>query len=302
MQPLTLGWDLGGTQIKHVLLGEQGKILEQSIETFVQDGKDPAWKACIQKTTSRIKQKWGSLPEAIGLAAPGLVSRDGCAIAHMPGRLQGLEGLRWQEVLNHSRPIPVINDAQAALLGEAHLGAAMGMEQVVMITLGTGVGGAAMVDGRLLKGYLGRAGHMGHISLDVDGPPDICRTPGSLEWAIGNATLTERSRGRFASTHDLLTARISGDQEADRIWLRSIHCLAAGITSLINLFDPEAVILGGGIASAGSQLFDPLSEALRQMEWCVGDHRVKLLPAQLGEYAGAIGAARMATEWLQQSH
>ena len=105
-----------------------------------------------------------------GSGRPGLVSKDGLSIAHMPGRLQGLEGLQWQEVLGHKRPIPVINDAHAALLGESRHGAAKGMEQVIMITLGTGVGGAVMVDGHLLKGYLGRAGHLGHLSLDVDGP------------------------------------------------------------------------------------------------------------------------------------
>ena len=296
MKPITLGWDLGGTQVKHILMDQGGRVLGQGIDPFQSIDSELSWKATIQGVATKIAHQLGDLPENMGLAAPGLVSQDGCSIAHMPGRLQGLEGLQWQEVLGHRRPIPVINDAHAALLGESRHGAARGMEQVIMITLGTGVGGAVMVDGHLLKGYLGRAGHLGHLSLDVDGPPDICRTPGSLEWAIGNATIVERSQGRFHSTLALIQAFEAGDTLARQIWLRSIHCLAAGITSMINLLDPEAIILGGGIAAAGSSLFQPLQEKLNTMEWQVGSHRVRILPAQLGEYAGAMGAACMTME------
>src|SRR5207249_2187105 len=127
----------------------------------------------------------------------GLPARDGRSIASMPGRLAGLEGLNWQQWLGLAKPVPVFNDAQAALLGEVWLGAAKGAANAVLLTLGTGVGGAAMVDGRVLRGHLGRAGHLGHVALDPDGPGDIVNTPGSLEDAIGEHTLTVRSRGGF---------------------------------------------------------------------------------------------------------
>src|SRR5262249_27301054 len=106
------------------------------------------------------------LVSAVGVAAPGLAARDGESIAFMPGRLRGMEGLGWQEWLGLDTPVPVFNDAQAALLGEVWLGAAKGAKNVVLLTLGTGVGGAAMVDGRVLRGHLSRAGHLGHVSLD----------------------------------------------------------------------------------------------------------------------------------------
>ncbi|HEX6716537.1 MAG TPA: ROK family protein [Pyrinomonadaceae bacterium] len=177
------------------------------------------------------------------------------------------------------------------MLGEVWQGAAKGYRNVILLTLGTGVGGAVLVDGRLIKGQIGRAGHLGHISVNSDGPPDIVNTPGSLEQMIGNYNLTERSAGRFTSTRKLVQAHLQGDGEATKIWLRSIFHLAAVIASFINSFDPEIVIIGGGIAQAGSALFDPLRQQLDQFEWRPMGHRVPIIPAMLGEKAGAIGAA-----------
>jgi glucokinase len=209
----------------------------------------------------------------------------------MQGRLEGLQGLVWTNFLKVSRPVRVLNDAHAALLGELWKGAAAGYRNVVLLTLGTGVGGAVYTDGRLIKGHIGRAGHLGHISVNSDGEPDIVGTPGSLEEMIGNYNLAERSDGRFTSTRQLVDAYRSGDALATRIWLRSIHHLAAALTSIINAFDPEVVILGGGIARAGSALFDPLSALMDQLEWRPLGNRVPIVGAALGEQAGAIGAA-----------
>src|SRR5262245_59602820 len=209
----------------------------------------------------------------------------------MPGRLQGLVGLVWSEFLGTPFPIPVLNDAHAALLGEAWLGAARGCENVIMLTLGTGVGGAAMVDGRLLRGYSGKAGHLGHICLDPDGPQDICNAPGSLEDAIGNCTIKERSAGRFATTHDLIAAHLAGDVAATAVWLKSVKALAAGIASFTNVLDPKRAVIGGGIARAGEALFDPMEKMVREMEWKTAPKGIEIVPAELGELAGAYGAA-----------
>jgi len=153
-----------------------------------------------------------------------------------------------------------------------------------------------MVDGHLLSGHLGRAGHLGHISLDVDGPLDICRTPGSLEWAIGNCTIQERTQGRYETTHALVEAHLHGDSFASSVWLQSVKYLATGLVSLINVLDPEAILIGGGIATAAEALFEPLRQHLDEMEWMVGDHRVRLIQASLGEFAGAYGAAQLARQ------
>jgi glucokinase len=295
MEKFALGIDLGGTRVKHVLVSESGQTVDQGAHDFKQhEAMD--WKSSIQYMVRQIQDRFPDHPLSIGLSAPGLVALDGLSIRHMPGRLQGLEGLVWTEALNHPAPIPVLNDAHSALLGEVWRGVARGMQNVVMITLGTGVGGAAMVDGHLLKGHIGRAGHLGHISQQVYGPPDICRTPGSLEWNIGNCTIKDRTNGRFTSTHDLVQASIEGDPFAKGVWERSVRYLAAGLTSFINILDPEAIVIGGGIAESGRTLFEPLQKALNEMEWHVQDHRVSILKASLGEYAGAYGAAFQSLE------
>jgi glucokinase len=285
-----LGIDLGGSSIKSVAVTPDGQTLDRDVVEF-----DPSvamdWAERVRAVAEQLQEKRRARAASLGLSAPGLAARDGRSIAFMPGRLQGLEGLDWTAWLGAPRPVPVMNDAQAALLGEAWLGAAKGFQNVILLTLGTGVGGAAMVDGQVLRGHLGRAGHLGHICLDLDGPPDGCGTPGSLELLIGNCTIAERSGGRFRATHDLVAAHVSGDAEATAIWLRSLRGLACAIVSFINILDPEAVIIGGGIARSGSALFGPLQEMLDTVEWRPGGARVKLLPAQLGELAGAYGAA-----------
>ena len=247
----------------------------------------------MQRARDLFQQTRKLCPEDIvlGVAAPGLAAPDAGSIAWMPGRLPGLEGLNWREWLGLRPHVPVFNDAQAALLGESWLGAAKGAKNIVLLTLGTGVGGAAIVDGHLLRGHLGRAGHVGHVSLNPDGPLDIVNTPGSLEDAIGEYTLVQRSNGQFTTTRDLVETFRNGSKEAARIWLKSIHALAAVLSGLINVLDPEIVVLGGGIADADDALFLPLQAALDQFEWRPGGARVRILKAALGPNAGAFGAA-----------
>src|SRR5437016_10911714 len=256
-----IGIDLGGSSVKAVSATTAGETLSRHNIDF-DSNKRMAWAEKISALVRQISNGRGAAPGCIGLSAPGLAAADGRSIACMPERLQGLEGLDWTEYLGASRTVPVLNDAHAALLGEVWVGAARGFQNVIMLTLGTGVGGAAMVDGRLLRGQIGRAGHLGHSSLDPDGPPDCAGTPGSLEVAIGNCTVQQRSHGRFQATHDLIAAHLKGDAEATATWLQSVKALAAAVCSFINILDPQAVIIGGGIARAGAALFGPLQPFL----------------------------------------
>ena len=288
-----IGIDLGGSSIKTLAIAAEGDALAKEVVEF-DAGAQMDWAAKIRQLLNNLQERQRCPVTWIGLSAPGLAAADRRSIACMPGRLQGLEGLNWTEFLGANKPVPVLNDAHAALLGESWLGAAQDFKNVFMLTLGTGVGGAAMVDGRLLHGHIGRAGHLGHIGLDPSGPPDVTGMPGALEVAIGNCTIERRTGGRFKTTHDLLAAAQSGDLEAAVVWLKSTCALAYAIAGLINVLDPEAVIIGGGIARAGAALFDPLQKQLDTIEWRPAGHRVKLLPAQLGEFAGAYGAAYIA--------
>ena len=285
----SIGIDLGGTNIKIVVISNDGDVLEYlTCDTADSEG---SWAETIKKNVNLIQKQRGQSPCHIGLAAPGLAASDGRSIAYMQGRLKGLQGFVWQDFLDSVAPVVVLNDAHAALLGEAWRGAAKGYRNVILLTLGTGVGGAVLVEGRLIKGQIGRAGHLGHVTVYSDGSPDIVNTPGSLEQMIGNYNLAERSGGRFSSTRLLVEAHLRGDKEATTVWLRSIFHLAAAIASFINAFDPEIVIVGGGIAKAGLALFDPLRKELDRFEWRPLGHTVQVVPAALGEKAGAIGAA-----------
>ncbi len=285
-----IGLDLGGSSVKGVALTAEGEILHQLNHSF--DVNIPMdWAVKVRGAIQSLKNHVPSGTHPIGLAAPGLVAKGGRAIAYMPGRLEGLENFDWTDYLNAPNPIPILNDAQAALLGEVHHGAARGEKNVLLLTLGTGVGGAAMVDGNLLRGAIGRAGHLGHISLSANLPWNTTNCPGGLESEIGNYNILDRSKGRYASTQQLVVAYESGDPEAAIIWMHSIECLARAVTSFINILDPETILIGGGIALAGRSLFEPLETILRPMEWAAGGHRVQIKPAQLGEFAGAIGSA-----------
>lgn len=290
-RPCFLGIDIGVTNVKWARVTRDGKILARG--QFDTNAGSPEWPNRVRDFVSQTESELGSA-DVIGIAGPGLAAPDGSAIFWMRGRLAEIEGLNWTEFLARGESVPVLNDAQAALLGEAWIGAAAGSKNVMLLTLGTGVGGALMIDGRLLRGHIGRAGHLGHLCLDPDGAADIVGTPGSLEDTIGNCMIARRTNGRFASTHDLIDAYRQGDAHAAKVWLRSIHLLACGIVSLINIADPEVVIVGGGIASAADALFGPLQRELDRLEWRPHGRRVRITAAALGEYAGALGAARNA--------
>lgn len=286
----SLGIDLGGRNIKFVAITPQGEIRARATAPTYADDSD--WAATIRGLIEKIADEQGSAPLCVGLCAPGLAAPDGRSILWMQGRLEQVQGLDWTNYLGFEKTVPVLNDAQAALLGEIWLGAARDARNAILLTLGTGVGGGIVCDGHLLRGRIGRAGHLGHISLDVDGETDIVNTPGSLEEAIGDCSVEQRSGGLFYSTYDLVEAHRAGDGEATKIWLRSIKFLAAGVVSLVNAVDPEIVIIGGGIAAgAGDLLFSPLQAYVDRWEWCPTGESVKIVPAQLGEYAGACGAA-----------
>lgn len=294
LERVIFGIDLGGTHIKGLALTSDGVVLaEESLLT--NDRGDTSWRAQVETLFTALQRRFPHVA-ATGLCAPGLASCDERSIRSMPGRLQGLENLVWSDVLKV--PTIVLNDAHAALLGEAWLGAARGLDHALLLTLGTGVGGAALVDGKLLRGHLGRAGHLGHISLNPNGRADIVGTPGSLEDAIGDCTVKQRTAGRFATTHELVLAANAGDTFARDVWHSSIRALAAALASLINVLDPHTIVIGGGIAAAGDALFVPLRTALEPMEWRVDSFRVALVPAQLGARAGAFGAAYRALQTL----
>lgn len=293
MSKITIGIDLGGTRIKAVAIDESGNILHQYFQP-TNDGDDTIWKNAILIALKEIKSKVKCAGSVIGISAPGLPNANNSAIAYMPGRLQGLENFEWTEFMK-MRTF-VLNDAISAMMGEARFGAAKDRKNVVMITLGTGVGGAILIEGKPYQGSFNKAGHIGHMVIDSDGEADIIGMPGSLEDAIGNCSIEKRTSGKFKTTRQLLEAFRNGDSFAKEIWLTSVKKLAIGLASITNILSPEMIIIGGGIAEAGNDLFEPLENFMNKYEWRAGGNQTEIVKAQYGDFSGAVGAACFARE------
>ncbi len=293
-QHFAIGIDLGGTNIKGVLVDAGGTIIN-SLTTPTNDrGSDSAdvWRTAIFNMVEELQGISEKPVSAIGLSAPGLPDQHNQSIAYMPGRLQGLENFNWAHFFDENdSAVSVINDGQAALLAESASGAGQGFQNIIMLTLGTGVGGGILINGEIYQGHIQRAGHLGHITVNSHGTQGITNMPGSLEEAIGNASLPRRSLGKFSSTMELVEAYQKGGTLATTVWLESVRNLAVGLSSLINAFSPEIIILGGGITKAGEALFDPLDELLGLYEWRPGGIKTPVKPAAFDKFAGAMGAA-----------
>jgi len=287
-----IGIDLGGTRIKGVVIDEKGNLLQQ-VYTPTNDGDDAVWKKAVADTVNSLRKDLnGEL--VIGISAPGLPDKENTSIAFMPGRLEGLENFAWKNYLKC--PAFVLNDGVAALVAEAKTGAAKDSTNAIMITLGTGVGGALLINKQPYQGSFNKAGHIGHMVVDSDGDPDVTNMPGSLEECIGNYTVEKRSGGKFLSTHELLDAYKKGDELAKKVWLTSVKKLAIGLASASNFISPDTIVVGGGIAECNDDLFVPLNKWFDEFEWQPGGIRPKIVKATQGDLAGAIGAACFALE------
>jgi glucokinase len=288
MSTSAIGIDLGGTRIKAVALDNDGNVLHR-LYASTNDNNDATWRQSVKTSVEELQSKLMLSEFIVGISAPGIPDEKNSCIAHMPGRMQGLENFDWSSFLHHKTY--VINDAIAALMAEAKLGVARDKKNAVLLTLGTGVGGAILIDGKPYQGNFQKAGHIGHIVIDHEDEPDVTGMPGALESAVGNITIEKRSLGKFKDTHTLLEAYRSGDHFAKWVWLTSVRKLSIGIASVINILSPECVILGGGITEAGKDLFEPLENFLSIYEWRPGGNRTTIMKAQFGDMAGAIGAA-----------
>ncbi|MEM7658197.1 MAG: ROK family protein, partial [Bacteroidota bacterium] len=220
----TIGIDLGGTHIKGVLLSERGEKLADDTRP-TEDGQHPTganWKRCIAELIAFLTEKCPGTPAAVGLAAPGIALPNHKGIHTMPGRLDGLEQFDWCAYVGQE--ITVLNDAHAALIAEHKWGHGSGVQDLMLLTLGTGVGGGVLINGQLLRGHDMRAGHLGHMSLlSSSDTPGISGMPGSLEYVMGEYSLEKRSFGRFTSTQELVAAYEAGEAFPTYVWLNSVR-------------------------------------------------------------------------------
>lgn len=293
---LAVGIDLGCTNIKTVVVDDEGLVLvEDRKETREQDHR--YWKRTVRELIDDFKKKYSI--SAVGLCAPGLADMQNTCIAFMPGRLPGLEKFNWCDFTGEK--VFVLNDAHSAMTAEATFGSARGLKHAILLTLGTGVGGGILIDGKLYQGLSQMAGHFGHVTIESNSHTlDVTNMPGSIEDAIGNLTIEQRSHGKFQTTFQLIEAYNEGDTFATWLWLSSVRKLAISIASAINILSPEAVIIGGGIAQAKNALMKPLETFLELYEWRPGGKKTDLKLAKFSDLAGAIGAAGFALSKTQE--
>ncbi len=240
---------------------------------------------------------------AIGVAVPSRIDRvRGRAVSSTNVPLDHLD-LRDVLARRFDRPVEIENDATAAAIGEWQLGAGRGLRNMVMLTLGTGVGGGLILDGRPYRGTSGAAGEIGHIVVDLDGPrcQGTCEGRGHLEGLASGTAADTAARELFgpaADAHTLVAAAQAGDAGASAALAKIGRYLGAGIASLVNLLEPELIVVGGGFAAAGGLLLDPARLVLARDGLTPGRDTVHIVLAELGPDAGLVGAALVGREAL----
>jgi glucokinase len=252
-----------------------------------------------------------SMPAGAGVGCKGIIDPESTRIEALPGAMHFLQGQRIADLAGLPADVPVLadNDARAALAGEMVWGAARDHDNVLMLTLGNGVGGAAVINGRLLRGHSGVAGQMGHVTVDPDGAICACGNRGCLEtvfsaraieaeaWAAVHrgcsSVLTRlfREQPQLASCRTVFQAASEKDAVACAIVSRAILRLGAALAGLLHLFDPEVVILGGSVADAGDDLLAPLREEVWSRSRGLLGREVPIVEQQVSDRSGIVGAA-----------
>lgn len=317
-QAIIAGVDLGGTAIKVALFDTTGKMLAKTQEpTPVAKGVDGIIETIhqvVQRLINQLTIEDGVKLLGIGIGVPGFVDEK-------TGVVFEAVNLHWKDVplrdkLEQIAQVPVYigNDANNAALGEMWQGAGQGASDLVAITLGTGVGGGVIVNGRVIQGVTGAGGEIGHITVEPnDGPACNCGKTGCLEtYASATAIIREGVRAakeqtspilaeRFSAqgslgAKDVFDAALAGDQAALAIIDQSAYYLGLGLSHLANILNPAKIVIGGGVSAAGDFLFDRVRQSFKQFALPIAYNACEILPATTGNDAGVIGAA-----WLVYS-
>ncbi len=304
----TIGLDIGGTKVLGVLLADDGTVLREERLASPHAGLD-----ALVATGASIVNRLAAAGAPIGVGAAGLVDRTG-VVRYAPN-LPNIREAPLRDALaaatGHS--VAVDNDAAVATLGEVTYGAAVGRRHVLLVTLGTGIGGGLLLDGRMYRGAHNFGAEIGHFTVDPDGPVCACGERGHWESIASGTALGRMARELVATvggealvaaaggdpsavtgTH-VGVAAARGDADARSLLVEYAESVALGLSGLANILDPECIVIAGGLVELGPLLFGPVREAFgRHVEGVDYRPPVAIVPAQLGERAGAVGAAVLA--------
>ena len=288
-----LGIDLGGTAIKAGRFSVSPNQAQATPQEYVTvPTPSPATPEAVLEAliiTAEKLDPGGNLP--VGIGVPGVVDPT-ARIARTAINLSNWHEVPLAESMEKrtERTVVLGNDANCAGLGEAWLGAGRGFQDLLVLTLGTGVGGTIILNGRLFVGHRGAGAELGHICINEDGPPCNCGSRGCLEQYI-SATAIHRRTG--VDPKVLGEKADGGDPEALAWWERIGSDLGVGLTSLLYTLTPEAVVVGGGVAASSAHFFPKALEEVEKRVLFPCREGFQLLPAQLGNEAGTVGAARL---------
>ncbi len=314
-QTVAVGVDLGGTTFNVGVVAPDGTLVaEQSYDT-PHSGNEPAALLAVASAVGGIMEQAAIKPEqllGIGAGIPGPVDPEAGIIKQAPN-MHELDGMNAVEILSAETgaKVHIANDAFCATLAELRYGAGRDVENMVMFTLGTGVGGGIALDNQVRRGPRQIMGEVGHIVVEPNGRRCGCGNHGCLEAMVGRDGMVDQAvrlleqgipsvlAERGGARHEKLTPKMiseaaqEGDEVALRVMNTSGHYLGVALCSCIVLTDPDLIVLGGGIAAAGDVLFEPIRRTVRHRSIISGYDTSRIVPAELGNAAGMIGAAAL---------
>ncbi|CCQ59608.1 ROK family protein [Crocosphaera watsonii] len=295
-KPSVIGLDIGGTAIKLGQFLADGTCINSLTVATPQPATPEAVVKSMVEAIAQLTPTGNCL--ALGVGTPGPADKSG-RIAKVAINLSGWQDVPLADWLEAQTGLPttVANDANCAGLGEAWLGAGKDYQNLIMLTLGTGVGGAIILNGHLFTGHLGAAAELGLITLNFDGPVCNSGNNGSLEQ-YGSIQAIRRMTGKEPAELGELAER--GDKPTLEFW-ESYGCLlGAGLASLIYVLTPEAIVIGGGISGSTKFFFPATLEEIERRVLLSSRENLQLLTAKLGNQAGMVGAAKLAWELLEK--
>ena len=294
-----IGVDLGGTKILAGVVDRDGTVERRRELPTPLESQDEL----LRGLASAVEDVLEDDVAAIGFGIPSTIDqRSGKAVTSVNIPLADLDLRAWMRE-RFGLPVGIDNDANAATLAEWAHGAGRGTRHMVMLTLGTGVGGGLILDGKPYRGAIGAGAELGHMVIDLDGPPcqGACTGRGHLEALASGHAATMAAREQFGpavDAHRLVRLANEGDTAAVALLAELGRRLGAGIASLVNIFNPELVVVGGGFSAAGDFLLEPARELVAREALSPARELVRIVRAELGTAAGLVGAGLVAFEAL----
>ncbi|TSB45500.1 ROK family protein [Alkalicoccobacillus porphyridii] len=294
-----LGIDIGGTKIAAGLINQSGEIVKQAVIPTEAVAVTPEKK--INQVISELKSMIEDINSdeliGIGIGAPGpLNGKEG--VLTEPPNLRAWWGAPIKRWFKESFSCPVImeNDANAAVLAEKWLGAGQGCEHFIYMTISTGIGAGIYSHGRLLTGAYGNAGEVGHIVIDPAYGTSACGQKGTLEWIASGTAIARQAtalKGKPMTSQEVFEQAAAGDQELKQLVDKVFEKIGVGCVTLINLLEPERIVLGGGVTNVGEPLFSGVKAYVEKFAISSAGRNTEIVPAMLHQNAGLLGAAAL---------